>query len=513
MSAVARLAGRLRKGCAAVVAGLSLLGTTLPAAAQGFSIRAVDFTDSAYLSEADLQAVAARYTGRTITFEDLQAMLAEVQQLYTAAGIVTAQAVLPPQDIVDGTLRIQLVEAAIESVEIEGFERTDAEFLRGNLTLPEGELPDFEQIERDLRIFDIAHDVAPQLSFVAGGTPGTTRVVISGTEPAPTRWIASLDNFGREETGEWRASLFGRWSSVSGRRDILSLQAQFSEGARFAAVGYSVPVGPRGGRLIAAASYGRSDIIAGEFEVINLVSDLQNVGIAFTRPFAVTGTSHWTFEGGVGYERNTSTTTGLTFSDITIRGAYAAVSYDRSFALSSLSAGVGLRSGSASAEETTETEGSFYALYGYLDYARRLTRNMVFEADITAQLAPDENLPVARLFTVGGPTTLRGYPNNIRGGDSGFLARLQLSRAEPIERGDFAYRPFGFFDAALVVPYRTEGGIDTDQDLLASIGGGVRMQYRDSATVLLMAGVPLRETQGFTDTGKATVYFGVDYQF
>jgi hemolysin activation/secretion protein len=505
--------GRLRRALASVLAPLLLIATALPAAAQSFSISGVAFSNSAYLSDAELQAVAARYTGRAITFADLEEMLAEVQALYTAAGVITARAVLPPQDIVDGTLRVDLVEASIESVEIEGFDRTDADFLLGNIALAEGQRPDFEQIERDLRIFDIAHDVAPQLSFVAGGTPGTTRVIISGTEPPPNSWIVSLDNFGREETGEWRASVFGRFSSLSGRRDILSLQAQVSEGARFAAIGYSVPVGPRGGRLIAAASYARSDIIAGEFEVINLVADSQNIGLGFTRPFRVTGTSYWTFEGGIGYERNTSTTTGLTFSDITIAGAYAAVTYDRTFALSNLSAGIGIRAGDASAEEITETEGNFYALYGYLDYAHRLSQNMVFEADVTAQLAPDQNLPVARLFTVGGPTTMRGYPNSVRGGDSGILARLQLSRAEAIERGDFAFRPFGFVDAALVVPYRVEGGIDTDQDLLASVGAGVRMQYRDSATVLLMAGVPLRETQGFTDTGKATVYFGVDYRF
>lgn len=513
MSARAAFGVRLRAWLALLVAPLALLVAMQPAVAQSFSIERVAFPDSAYLSQSELQAVASRYTDRSITFSDLEALLAEVQGLYAEAGIVTARAILPPQDIVDGTLRVELVEAVVESIEIDGLDRTDPDFLRRNIGLAEGELPDFERLERDLRVFDIAHDIAPQLSFAAGGTPGTTRVIIGGEEPPARTWMLSADNFGRKETGELRASAFVRWSSVTGRRDILSLQAQLSRGARFAAAGYSLPAGPGGGRIVAAASYSRSDIVDGEFAIINVVARSDTASLAYSRPFRVRAASHWMLDTGVGYERNVSSTTGLAFSDIRILDAYVAINHTRRFALSSLRAGVGLRAGRAQAEQTTETEGSFWLVFANLDYARRATQNIVLEAELSAQIAPDQNLPVARLFTVGGPTTIRGYPINVRGGDSGLLARLQVSRAEPFERGDFAFRPFGFVDAAVVVPFRRDGGFDSDQDLLASIGAGLRMQYRDNASALLMAGVPLIETQGFTDTGRPTVYFGIDYRF
>ena len=490
-----------------------LVAATMPARSQEFSISRVAFPASAYLSEDALQDIAARYTGRSIVFADLQAMLAEVQALYDAAGIVTARAILPPQDIVDGTLRVELIEAAVESIEIVGLERTNPAFLRRNIGLAEGELPDFDRLERDLRIFDIAHDISPRLSFGAGGTPGTTRVVIDGDEPATRTWTVSLDDFGREETGVWRASAFMRWASVTGRRDTLSLQTQFSTGSRLIGAGYSIPVGPGGGRIIATASHSRADIVAGQFQVINIVTSSDAASIGFSRPFRVGAASHWMLDTGIGYERNTSSTTGLAFSDIRIAEAHVGATYSRQFARSSLRAGVGLRAGNARADGTTETEGPYWLLSGHLNYATRATQSLVFEADVTAQLAPNQNLPVARLFTVGGPTTMRGYPINVRGGDSGVMARLQVSPADPYGLGDFSFRPFAFLDSALVVPFRQGGGIDTKQDLLASVGAGVRMQYRDNAVGLLVVGVPLLKTQGFTNTGRATAYLGIDYQF
>ena len=41
----------------------------------------------------------------------------------------------------------------------------------------------------------------------------------------------------------------------------------------------------------------------------------------------------------------------------------------------------------------------------------------------------------------------------------------------------------------------------------------MRFDVSDSASGLLMVGVPLRETLGFTDTNKGVLYAGFDYRF
>lgn len=100
-----------------------------PILAQSFEISSVRFNKSAYLQQEILQVIAKGIVNRPIVFADLQEMIAEVQELYSESGILTARAILPPQEITDGVLRVELVEATVSEVQIEGFERTKPEFI------------------------------------------------------------------------------------------------------------------------------------------------------------------------------------------------------------------------------------------------------------------------------------------------------------------------------------------------------------------------------------------------
>ena len=484
------------------------------AAAQTFEIKGIAFSDSVYLSDEELQAIEDRYVGRPLVFADLEKMLGDVQTLYSRSGVLTAQAVLPPQDVEDGILRVSLVEAGIESVEIDGLDRTNPAFLRRTISLREKERPDFAQLERDLRIYEVMHDIRPRLSFRPGTEVGTTIATISGEETDTYTSTISLDNFGRDETGELRAAYFGRWTSVSGVRDTLSFKLQRSESSQSVSAGYSRPIGPRNGRLEATLSYSDAEVINGPFQALEIISESSGATLSYRQPFRVGPFSHWTWEAGFAYEASESTLLGLTFSDIEIQEFYGAVSYTERAENYVISATGGFRVGEADTAQISETEGSYRLLYGSLAYTRPLGKKLLFETNVIGQYADGENLPVARLFTGGGPDILRGYPNNVRSGDSGFVARLQLSGREAISlvASDLKARPFGFLDVGLIVPFRPDGGIESDQDFLASAGAGTRISYRDNASMLLMAGLPLRETLGFDDR-SATVYFGLDYTF
>lgn len=513
MSRAAPWAARLCLRALATFAFL-FLAVPGPAQAQTFSLAGIAFEDSSYLEPEELQAVAARYVNRPITFEDLLQLVDEVNALYLAAGAPTAQAVLPPQEIRDGILRVALVEAVVDRVMIEGNKTTSEAFLRRNLSLKEGQKPDFVQLERDLILFDLAHDIRPRLSFGTGQTTGTTDATIRIEEPKRFETVVSVDNFGRRETGETRASVFARWNSVTGVRDSLSFQAEVAEGARSFALGYSRPVGPGGGRLTAGVGISDSEIISGPFLPIDIKSDSVSATLGYRRPVRIREDSHIILDGGIGYERSESTTTGLPFADISITDAWISAAYTRRFEQSQLSFSLGLRAGNADALGTSATEGSFWLLYGQASYLRPLGPSLFYEANLRYQYAPDQNLPVARLFSVGGVGSVRGYPSNIRSGDSGVVLNQQLSLRDPVRLGQhITARPFVFFDAAVVLPFRTSGGFDNDQDLLASVGAGVTLAVKERFNLVAMVGVPLQDTLGFNDSGKAQFYVGADIRF
>ncbi|SIN90015.1 ShlB/FhaC/HecB family hemolysin secretion/activation protein [Vannielia litorea] len=499
---------------AALLLALGLCASP-PAMAQSFRIEGVAVEPSAYLHPDVIADVTGKYVKRPITFADLQQMIAEINGLYAAAGVPTAQAVLPPQVVSDGILKVSLVEAEIEEVEFVGLRNTSERFLRRNISLPAGAKPDYDRIERDLQVFDIAHDISPRLSFGPGRAVGTTRAIVTAEEPKRFSITASVDNFGRPETGEARATLFGRWSSVTGVRDTLSFQLQASQGAKSASLGYSRPVGTGGGRVVATLSFAQSAIIGGEFTPVSIVSDSLGGSLSYRRPAWVRPDRYWLLEGGVTFDSTESTIDGLTFADVRLWDAFLTARYNRRYDRAILGFSAGLRIGQAEALGTSETEGSYWLIYGEGTYARPINDRFMFNGALRYQYAHGQNLPVARLFTVGGVGTLRGYPNDIRAGDSGVLVNLQVSTRKPITPRTmprWKISPFAFVDAALVVPYRVDGGIDGEQDLLASFGAGASVAV-GKANVLAVVGVPIKDTLGFDEAGKPRFYLGLDYSF
>lgn len=492
------------------------LALAVPAAAQSFSISSVRFDDSVYLDNATLAGIADRYTGRAIGFADLQAMVEEVNRAYALAGVVTALAVLPPQDIVNGVLQVRLVEARIEAVDSTALEHTREDFIRDNIRLDEQAHVDFEQLEHDLHLFEIAHDFRPVVSFGPGEAEGMTRAHIGGDEPPRFEHVFSADNYGSPQTGKARAAYFGRWNSVTGRRDILSLQIQKTKGAWAGGLGYSVPAFGNGGRIVASATHARSQVISDPFSPVDIRSTSTSASVGYTRPFWVAPDRHWMVSADLQVEQNESEISGLPLLRTDLRDAAIGVAFQRRFDRSVLGVSFGIRAGHADTDQTSETEGSYWLAFGNASYARLLGDWGLFSTAMSYQYAHGQNLPVARLFNAGGATSVRGYPNAVRSGDSGLIMQNQISTANGYELGTgfpIALSPFAFVDAAIIVPYRVDGSYNSDHDLLASIGLGLRAEFDDRATGLVTYGVPLRNTLGFDDRGKGTLYVGLDMSF
>ncbi|MFN3664398.1 ShlB/FhaC/HecB family hemolysin secretion/activation protein, partial [Yoonia sp.] len=463
----------------------------------------------------ELSAIAIPYTGRPIAFADLQDLVTAVNDAYLAAGVVTALAILPPQEIRNGRLQVRLIEAEIESVDTSALTATREDFLRANISLTEGEKPDYDQLELDLRVFEIAHDFRPVLAFGPGVAEGMATARIGGDEPPEYQHTLSADNFGSPSTGATRLSYFGRWNSISGLRDTLSLQLQLSEGAYSIGTGYSRPVGPGGGRIIGSLTYADSEVIFGPFAPINIVSNSASANLAYSRPFWVAPDRHWQVSAGYGYEYSSSVLSDTDLLETDLRELNVTTRFQRNFPQGDLNLALGLTIGEADAAQTSDTEGDYWFLTGGASYAQRFAKDFSFAISASGQYGVDQNLPPARLFNAGGPTSVRGYPNGVRSGDSGLLIQTQISRREYAfdAFGGMTAAPFGFIDTALVVPFRVDGSIDRDQDYLASAGAGTVMRFQNDVNATLFLGVPLVETLGFDATGKAEVYLGVDWNF
>jgi len=95
-----------------------------------FELTDVLFDDSEILTREELSAVKADYVGRAVTLNDLYTIVKRVNQLYADKGFLTCRAFLTEQRIVNGVVKITLVEGRTGKVTVSGNKHTRESFIR-----------------------------------------------------------------------------------------------------------------------------------------------------------------------------------------------------------------------------------------------------------------------------------------------------------------------------------------------------------------------------------------------
>ena len=86
--------------------------------AQKIEVKGFKFEGNTLLSEQDLQERVNSWSGKELTFDELKEVTTAIQDLYASKSRI-AQALLPPQDVSEGIIQIQIIEAKLGSVIME----------------------------------------------------------------------------------------------------------------------------------------------------------------------------------------------------------------------------------------------------------------------------------------------------------------------------------------------------------------------------------------------------------
>lgn len=249
-----------------------------------FMVREIQFTPSEILSAAELEAIAAEFRGRQLTLADLQQLAERVNALYKAKGVVTAVAVIPPQDVSEGVVRVRLIEGRVGRINIEGNATTRSEYIAARLRLKPKELVDLSRLEQGLVRFNRTNDVQLRAELKPGMEFGTTDLQVGVTEPPRHDLRVTLDNFGSKPTGEWRGGIAYLNRSLLGFRDDLSLSLTKADGQDSRAYGYGFPINTWGGRLNLAHYKDTTAIKHGSLESLNITGESNASVLSLRQP-------------------------------------------------------------------------------------------------------------------------------------------------------------------------------------------------------------------------------------
>ncbi|WP_127145487.1 ShlB/FhaC/HecB family hemolysin secretion/activation protein [Pelagibacterium montanilacus] len=439
--------------------------------------------DSAFLSEAELAALAQPYVGRPIDFSGIANLVRDVNDIYAERGIVTASAILPPQNLDSGILRVQLVEGRLGSLAVVGERRTSNDYILQRIRVAnEDGVVDIPTASEDINYFNRTSIAQLRMLLQPGATFGLTDLAIGVSEPPRNQLVAFLDNQGVESTGHVVGGISWRHYGMFGIDDNLLVFASASQGSIAGTVNYDLPVSTFGTRLALGTTLSGTRVIDGPTEEL----DVTGASSAFTGTLSQTliADTHWSLSATASVSRGYSESALGLVGIVDTRTDRIALGFPITYSDESKAFTVQPQIVFADIEDRiaeSSRQATLFAgsLSGYVD----LTDEISVQARGSWQYTEEQLLPGNLLFQVGGPTTVRGYPAEGVGGDSGYLVQAELhwDMNEHVRGlGTFVFADLG--EVFSTFPERTT---------LFSTGLGFTYAFEDRASLEVAAGIPL----------------------
>jgi len=405
-----------------------------------FTVKQFVFSGNTKVRSSTLEAALADFLNRPIQFRDLQEATNVVAEVYSQAGWL-ARAFIPRQDITEGTVQIQVIEAVYGGSRLEGdFSHASRGQVQGTVDAQnvKGEVLSLTDLERGLLLADDLPGVSVVGSLVAGQNTRETDVLINVED---TPWVTGrvqVDNQGNKSTGVNEVSLNTSVNGLLGYGDQFNVYGLYTEGLSFVSASYSVPVGYRGLRLGASYSTLGYRIVDDDLAAVDGSGFANTWGVEATQPlirsrntnvFARLAYTNKLFDNRAG---------GVSTSDYTVDVVALALTASHldswggaGYTTLSLTPSVGnvdysrLPAYKRIIDATTQSGGQFAKLRYGLTRQQSMPKNFSLYGNVRGQVA-SKNMDSSERFYLGGPYGVRAYPNNEGGGSQGVLASVEL---------------------------------------------------------------------------------------
>ena len=255
-----------------------------------FTIKGYALTGNSKIPSEQLQKIILPYTGESKSFDTIEQAVTAIEKAYKQAGYDAVRVLIPKQEIEDDIVRLEVVEAKIGRILVEGNKNYNADNIRRSLpSLKEGAVPDVTQLGMNLRLANESFSKQTQVTFRQGTDPRSMDAVASVSDNKPLYTAITLDNTGTDPTGEWRLGFALLHNNFLNRDHTLTAQYVTSPGhwsdVKIFGLGYSIPLYSLDGTLDLSASH--SSVNSGQVSTTsgnyNISGSGDNFGIHYTQ--------------------------------------------------------------------------------------------------------------------------------------------------------------------------------------------------------------------------------------
>ncbi len=501
-----------------------------PGSDVSIEVKKVEVSGSTVFKPEELAKITQTVEGKSVQLKDLQAVADRITTLYLDRGYITTRAVLGEQSIVNGIVKIQILEGSLENLEVEGLKRLNPNYVKSRVMLGVKNPLNKNQLEDQLQLLksDSLLD-SIEASLRPGSGVGKSILSLRVKEANPIGGTVSVDNYSSPSVGSERFGGSLTYRNVTGLGDELSVayNRSFPGGSNALDFSYRVPVNAMNGALQFRVAPSRSQVIEKPFDSFDIFSTTDLYEISYRQPLIRTPREEFALSLAFAIQNGRTTISGIPLTtvgsgtDIDGQGRTRILKFGQDYLKRDIQGAWGLRSqfslGLNAFDATTgptEPDGQFFSWLGQVQRVQRLSANQLLIAAADVQLSSDALLP-SQQFVVGGGQSLRGYRQNLRSGDNG--VRLSVENRIALQRNEFGNPTLQlapFVDAGWVWNNGNNPTPLPSETFLASVGLGILWEPVSRLLVRVDYAIPLVYNSDRRDNAQDRgLNFSVGYSF
>jgi hemolysin activation/secretion protein len=488
------------------------------------TVKSFKILGSTVFSEEELAKITKPFTDRPISLTELFQVRSAITDFYTSKGYLNSGAFIPPQELKNGIVEIQILEGELEEINVKVEGRLNSEYVRDRIALAAKKPLNVNTLLETLqllRLDPLIENISAELS--AGANPGMSLLDIKVKQADTFALQGTYDNGRSPSVGSDRRIVELSEGNLLGFGDNVNFRYTNTDGSNAFDLSYKIPLNARNGKLSLAYGNTDNDVIEKPFSPLDINSKSRYYEITFSQPVfqkpdrefivGITGTRtesdtslldfKFPLSRGADDEGKTRITALRLFQEWTQRSEKEVFAVRSQFSL-------GFDALDATINDDDQPDSQFFVWRGQGQWVRRLDEDSLFLIRGDLQLAGGALVPLEQ-FSLGGINNVRGYRQDLLLSDSGFFlsseVRLPIFKISKI-KGVLQLTPFVDFGTAW---NRDEEEIDPDT--LVSVGIGLNWQQGDRLNARIDWGIPLVEVDSNKDTlQESGVYFSINYK-
>ncbi|MEO5356970.1 MAG: BamA/TamA family outer membrane protein [Nitrospirae bacterium YQR-1] len=401
-------------------------------------VKTIRIQQSTVFTKEQLESITKDYTGREISFMELETLRSALTQYYISHGFINSGVIIPDQKVENGEIILIAVEGKLTDIEVTGNKYFSSEYIKGKLRLYSGTPLDINDLQKALQIM-LQNPMIQRLNaeLAPGLKPGESVLTVKIEESSPFTLIVEGSNDHSPSIGSYGGDVYALYRNLTGHGDTIGGSFSYTKGLKDGTIEYAIPLDVRDTTLRVYYRQNEANVIEDPFKRLDIESKVKTYGVALSHPIYKTPETEFAL--ALAVERKHSETFLLgrrfSFSEGTDDGK-AGVFVVRFFqewstrsrtqvlaARSTISLGL---KGFNSTTNDDAADGRFVTWLLQFQWIKRLfgtSSQIVFRTD--AQFSNDSLLPLEK-FAIGGMNSVRGYRKNIMVRDNGIFSSLEF---------------------------------------------------------------------------------------